>query len=71
MSTSGFWGCWPGTWPAGRGLYQDPYDDFGRLNFGEGETPPKPALDVTARDTAGHAFGLIRVLGDDGKASGP
>ena len=20
-------------WPAGRGLYQDPYDDFGRLNF--------------------------------------
>lgn len=23
----------PLPWPAGRGLYQDPYDDFGRLNF--------------------------------------
>jgi 2-oxoisovalerate dehydrogenase E1 component alpha subunit len=46
--------------------------DFGRLNFGVGEDcPPKPELGVSARETAQHAFGLIRVLDDEGKASGP
>ena len=45
--------------------------DFSALEFGDGKTPPRPDISVAARDTLEHAFGLIRVLDDEGKATGP
>lgn len=47
------------------------HTDFSYLRLQPAGAAPKPALDVAATDTTGLAYGLIRVLDDDGHAIGP
>ena len=43
--------------------------DFSHLKFPEPGAHKRPAADIDASETMDLAFGLIRVLGDDHKAS--
>src|SRR3954471_13769901 len=45
--------------------------DFSKLEFGGAGCPVKPGVDCTALETRDHAYGLIRVMDDAGKATGP
>jgi 2-oxoisovalerate dehydrogenase E1 component alpha subunit len=45
--------------------------DFSKLEFGHGGCPSKPDISCTPLETRDHAYGLIRVLDDAGKAAGP
>ena len=47
------------------------HTDFSYLHLSPAGEVRKPALDVTARDTADMAYSLVRVLDDTGKAVGP
>ncbi len=45
--------------------------DFSSLQIPEAGETPRPAIDTAAKDMRDMAYGLIRVLGKDGKAVGP
>ncbi|TGV07233.1 3-methyl-2-oxobutanoate dehydrogenase (2-methylpropanoyl-transferring) subunit alpha, partial [Alcaligenaceae bacterium 429] len=45
--------------------------DFSYLHLQPAGAAAKPPLDVSARDTVDLAYGLVRVLDDDGAAVGP
>jgi len=47
------------------------HTDFSYLRLEPAGAAPRPPIDVAAADTTGLAYGLIRVLDDDGRATGP
>src|SRR5690554_2101864 len=47
------------------------HTDFSYLRLQPAGAAPKPAVDVAAIDTTDHAYGLIRVLDEEGRATGP
>ncbi len=47
------------------------HTDFSYLHLSPAGAVRKPAIDVAAVDTADLAYSLIRVLGEDGRATGP